>query len=186
MEIRLYSYLTLINVYINWRLNENMKLKSELFSWGTTRLKVHELKVMFSTNRPGECETLVEGDKLSWPFCLRRMFAQVSQTQPSLYWKIWIFCSSLFQLKAGSRRKDSRSCCFCLRREDFCNLHRTCRVIGYFRFIKNKLTGSILILSTFGFLACLTVIDSMVLKEKQHDTQYVNNTSCPQGFPLHH
>lgn len=146
-----------------------------IFRWGAIRLQVHELSVMYSTNRSGV---------LSWPFCLQRTFAQVSQTLLSLYWTILIFCSSLFQLKVGSHRKDSCSCCFWrnLGTEDLVRfflhctlLHCTCYVNGYFRFVKNKLTGSILILFTFGFLARLTVIDSMVLKEKQRDRQYVNS-----------
>lgn len=74
-----------------------------IFRWGAIRLQVHELSVMYSTNRSGV---------LSWPFCLQRTFAQVSQTLLSLYWTILIFCSSLFQLKVGSHRKDSCSCCF--------------------------------------------------------------------------
>lgn len=41
---------------------------------------------------------------------------------------------------------------------------------GGFRFIKSRRTGSILVLFTFGFHAHLTVVDGVVLKEKQCNT----------------
>ena len=76
----------------------------------------------------------------------------------------------LFLEESGKRRY----CYFCFFKQNTL-LRYTFWVNGYFRLVKRKPTGSILVLSAFGFLACLTVIDSMVLEGKQHDVLYVNN-----------
>lgn len=121
-----------------------------------------------------------------WPSCRQRTSARVSQSRPSLYWMIWIFCSSLSRPTAGSHRKDLCSCCFWRHLRTKCWLILIfilccpCLAESSFRFKKiNKdkkqtLTGPILILSAFGFLARLTVVDSVVLIDKWHDLIITN------------
>lgn len=72
--------------------------------------RLHYYRAAFSRWKVSENKIKKEREREQRPFCLRWMFAQLSQTRPFLYWKIWIFCFSLSQLTVVSRWEDS--CCF--------------------------------------------------------------------------